>query len=39
MTDAKKPPAFYCPECGQKHRTNLDPIRDKPGAAIKPGAQ
>ena len=35
MTDAKKPPAFYCPSCGQKHRTNLDPLVGKPGAVIR----
>jgi len=30
MTDPKKPPAFYCPACGQKHRTNLDGLSAAP---------
>ena len=34
MTDAKKPPAFFCPACGQKHRTNLDSLAGKSGAVM-----
>jgi serine/threonine protein kinase len=34
MSDAKKPPAFFCPACGQKHRTNLDSLTEKPGSVM-----
>ncbi|MDA1194763.1 MAG: bifunctional serine/threonine-protein kinase/formylglycine-generating enzyme family protein [Planctomycetota bacterium] len=32
--DAKKPPAFFCPDCNQKHRTAIDALRVKPGAVM-----
>ncbi len=35
MTDAKKPPAFYCPACGQKHRADLSGLAGTPGAVMK----
>ncbi len=31
---APKPPAFYCPECGQKHRADLSPLAGKSGVAM-----
>ena len=34
MTDAKKPPAFFCPDCGQKHRTSLENLEGKAGALM-----
>lgn len=33
--DAKKPPAFFCPACGQKHRTPIDSLEGKPGAYLR----
>ncbi len=33
--EAKKPPAFYCPSCGQKHRANLDSLVGKAGALMR----
>ena len=32
--DTKKPPAFFCPSCGQKHRTKIDPLEATPGAVM-----
>ena len=26
MTEEKKPPPFYCPTCGQKHRADLSDL-------------
>ena len=34
-TPEKKPPAFYCPECGQKHRADLSALEGKAGAMAK----
>jgi serine/threonine protein kinase len=34
-TAEKKPPAFYCPECGQKHRADLSGLEGKAGAMAK----
>ena len=31
----KKPPAFYCPDCGQKHRADLSVLEGRPGAVMK----
>ena len=36
---APKPPAFYCPECGQKHRADLRPLAGKAGAAMRTTCQ
>ncbi len=33
--DEKKPPAFYCPKCGQKHRADLSGLVGKEGAVMK----
>lgn len=35
MSDGKKPPAFYCPECGQKHRADLSKLVGTPGALMR----
>jgi len=35
MTSGKKPPAFYCPACGQKHRTNLAALAATPDAVMR----
>ncbi len=35
MTDAKKPPAFYCPDCGQKHRADLSRLGGTEGAVMR----
>jgi len=35
MSETKKPPAFFCPDCGQKHRTNLDSLAGKAGAVLR----
>jgi len=35
MGDAeRKPPAFFCPACGQKHRADLEPLRQRAGASL-----
>jgi serine/threonine protein kinase len=34
MTEPKKPPAFYCPACGQKHRADLSQLQEEAGAAM-----
>lgn len=31
---ARKPPAFFCPLCGQKHRADLTPLEKRPGASV-----
>ena len=31
----KKPPPFYCPKCGQKHRADITPLQQKPGSVLK----
>ncbi len=35
MSDAKKPPAFFCPACGQKHRANLQALEGTGGAVMR----
>ena len=31
----KKPPPFYCPKCGQKHRADLSKLQGQSGAVLK----
>lgn len=36
MADAAhKPPAFYCPKCGQKHRADLSPLDGRPSGTVR----
>src|SRR6187455_121956 len=33
--ETRKPPPFYCPKCGQKHRADLSPLRGKAGSVMR----
>ncbi|MGE0192034.1 MAG: bifunctional serine/threonine-protein kinase/formylglycine-generating enzyme family protein [Planctomycetota bacterium] len=33
--DTKKPPPFFCPSCGQKHRAPIDNLVANPGAVLR----
>ena len=33
--DTKKPPPFFCPACGQKHRAPIDNLLANPGAVLR----
>src|SRR5262245_16011717 len=34
-SETRKPPPFYCPKCGQKHRADLSPLRGKQGSVMR----
>ncbi len=34
MSKAKKPPPFYCPACGRKHRAAIDALKENPAARM-----